>query len=76
MNYKSRTEILLAILIATGEMLRHTVMFPEVFCLDVTANTYKQKLDLFLMVVKDSNVNVCVGNTAIIPSDKRWVCMA
>ena len=66
-------EILLAISVATDDMLRHTAMFPEVLYLDVTANTNKQKRDLFLMVVKDSNGSVYVGNTTIIPSGKRRV---
>ena len=48
-------------------------MFPEIFYLDVTANTNKQKRDLFLMVVKDSNGSVYVGNTIIIPAGKRWL---
>ena len=73
MNYKDGTEILLALSVATDEMARHVQMFPEVFYLDVTANTNKQKRDLFLMVVKDADGSTYIGNATVIPSGKRWV---
>ena len=73
MNYSDGTEVLLAISVVTDDMTRHVAMFPEVFYLDVTANTNRQKRDLFLMVVKDANDNVFIGNATVIPSGKRWV---
>ena len=54
-------------------MNRPVNMFPEVFYLDVTANTNKQKRELFLMVVKDANGKAYIGNATIIPCGKRWV---
>lgn len=73
MSYKEGTEILLALSVATDDMVRHVHMFPEVFFLDVTANTNKQKRDLFIMVVKDANGQTFIGNATVIPSGKRWV---
>ena len=73
MGYKKGTEILLALSIATDEMTRHVQMFPEVFYLDVTANTNRQKRNLLLMVVKDANGETFIGNATVIPSEKRWV---
>ena len=73
MNYKDGTEILLAISLVTDDMNRHVAMFPEVMFLDVTANTNRQKRDLFLMVVKDPCGSVYIGNITFIPSGKRWV---
>ena len=55
MSFKDETEILLAISVASDDMIRSVHMFPEVFYMDVTANTKKQKRDLFLMVVKVAN---------------------
>jgi hypothetical protein len=55
LSYKDGTEILLAISISSDEMARHVHMFPEVWYMDVTANTNRQKRGLFLMVVKDPN---------------------
>ena len=73
MNCKNGTEIWLALSVATDEMARHVQMFLEVLYLDVTANTNKQKWDLFLMVVKDADGSTYIGNATVIPSGKRWV---
>jgi len=73
MNYKNGTEILLALSVSTNKMARRVQIFPEVFHLDVTANTNKQKRDLFLMVVKDAVGSANIDNATIIPSEKRWV---
>ena len=73
LNYSDGAEILLAVSIATDDMTRHVAMYPEVFYLDVTANTNKQKRDLFMMIVKDSNLQTFVGNLTVIPSGQRWV---
>ena len=47
---KDETEILLAISVASDDMIRSVHMFPEEFYMDVTANTNKQKRDLFLIL--------------------------
>lgn len=73
MSFKEGTEILLALSIASDEMIRHVNMFPEVFYMDVTANTNKQKRDVFLMVVKDACGETFVGNVTVIPSSQMWV---
>ena len=73
MNYKEGTEILLALSIASDKMTRVVHMFPEVFYMDITANTNRQKRDLFLMVVKDGNGETFIGNAIVVPSGKRWV---
>lgn len=73
MKYEGGTEILLAFSICSDEMARHLHMFPEVLFMDVTANTNKQKRDLFLAVVKDASGETFVVNATIIPSGQRWV---
>ena len=73
LNFKDGTEILLALSIASDEMVRHVNMFPEVFFMDVTANTNRQKRHLFIMVVKDANGQTFIGNATVIPSEKSWV---
>ena len=54
-------------------MARSVHMFPEVFYMDVTANTNRQKRDMFLLVVKDANGETFIGNATVIPSGQRWV---
>ena len=56
MNHTESTEILLAISLASDEMMHAVHMFPEVFYGDVTGNTNRHKIDLFLMVVKMQTV--------------------
>ena len=73
LNYNKNTEILLAISIATDDMLRHVQMFPEVMYLDTTAGTNKQHRNQFLMVVKDACGSTFIGNATVIPSEKAWV---
>jgi hypothetical protein len=68
MAYKDDTQILLALSVASDEMMRTVHMFPEVIFMDVTSGTNKQKRDLFLMVVKDGNGETYVGNVTVIPS--------
>ena len=73
MNYKDGTEILLALSVASNNLTRCIAMFPEVSYLDVIANTNRQKRDLFLMVVKDSNGQTFIRNITAIPSGQCWV---
>ena len=48
-------------------------MFPEVFFMDVTANTNRQKRELFILIVKDASGKTFIGNATVIPSGKKWV---
>ena len=73
MNFNNGTDILLALSIATDEMARHVHMFPEVFYMDVTHGTNRQKRELFLMVVKDASGEAFPGNATVVPCGKRWV---
>lgn len=66
-------EVLIALSIASDKMIRHVNMFPEVFFMDVTANTNKQKRDLFVMVVKDASGECYPANLTVIPSGQLWV---
>ena len=73
MGFKDGTDILLALSVASDEMMRHVHMFPEVFFMDVTANTNRQKRELFILVVKDASGETFIGNATVIPSGKKWV---
>ena len=73
MGFNDDTEVIIACSISSDEMLRHVHMFPEVFFVDVTANTNRQKLGLFIQVVRDTNRESHVGNVTFIPSGQAWV---
>ena len=72
MEYKSGTEILLTVSIATDEMVCAVHMFPEVFYMNTTAKTNKENRDLFSMVVKNRNGKTYIGNVTIVPSLRKW----
>ena len=67
MSCKDGTKILLALSIASDEMIRAVHMFPEVAYMDVMENTNKDGRDVFLVVGKDANRKHSFGNTTIIP---------
>ena len=73
MSMQNGKEILLSITIADDDMIRHVHMFPEVFFMDVIANTNRQKRDLFLMVVKDASGECFIGNATLLPCGQWWI---
>jgi hypothetical protein len=75
LSFTEGTEILLALSMASDEMIRHVQMFPEVWFMDVTAQTNKQNRDIFIMVVKDASRQCYAGNITVIPSGQLWVFM-
>lgn len=73
LGFRSGTKILLLLSLATDEMIRLVTAYPEVFFMDVTANTNRQKRGMFLAVVKDSSGKTYPGNITIVPSERSWV---
>ena len=73
MGYDDNTEIVLSISLASDEMIRHVHMFPEVFFIDVTANTNRQRRDLLVLVVRDATGECYPGNSTILPSGQSWI---
>ena len=73
MAMKPGTDLLLAVSIATTDMQRAVSMFPEVYFMDVIANTNRQKRNLFLLVVKDASGETHVGNLSLLPCGKTWI---
>ena len=54
-------------------MQRAVHMFPEVFHMDVIANTNRQKRDLFVLVIKDASGETNIGNASVLPCGKLWI---
>ena len=65
--------ILLALSVATDEMIRSMQMHPEVQFFDVMANVNKQKRDMFLSVLKAASGGCFIGNLTILPCQQRWI---
>ena len=75
LKFDDREKMLLLVSIATDEMMRLCMMFPEVFYMDVTNNTNTNKKDLFVLVTKDSAGKSYTTNLMLLPSGKAWVFM-
>ena len=73
LKFDNKSKLVLLLSIASDEMIRMCMMNPEVFYMDVTANTNRQKRDLFVLCVKDSLGKSYPVNITVIPSGKKWV---
>ena len=72
-SMNNHSEILLSLSIADDDMQRAVHMFPEVFYMDVIANTNRQKRDLFVLVLKDASGETNIGNASVLPCGKLWI---
>jgi hypothetical protein len=75
LSYDDGKKLMLLFSLATDEMIRLVMMYPEVIFMDVTGQTNRQKKDLFIAAIKDSVGQVFPGNITVIPSGKAWVFM-
>ena len=66
-------KILLLISISSNEMVQVVSMYPEVWFMDVTAGTNRQKTDMFMLAVRSPYGVTYPGNFTFLPSGKRWV---
>jgi hypothetical protein len=73
LKFASGSKLLLLLSIASDDMIRLVMMYPEVFFMDVTGCVNRQKRDFFLMAVKDALGRIFTGNLTTIPSGRSWV---
>ena len=66
-------DILLAISVATDEMIRSMQMFPEVQFVDTIANVNRQKRSMLVAILKHSSGKCFIGNISILPCEREWV---
>jgi hypothetical protein len=73
LRLNDEAELLMMISIATDEMIRLVTMHPEVWFMDVTHGTNRQRRDLFMLAIRTPTGETFPGNITIIPSQKRWI---
>ena len=73
LKFDDKENMVLLISIATKEMIRLCMMFPEVFFMDVAHGTNRQKRDMFVLCTKDSDGKAYTTNLTLVPSGKSWV---
>ena len=66
-------DILLALSVATDEMIRSMQMFPEIQFADTIANINKQRRTMLVAILKHSNGKCFIGNISILPCEQQWV---
>lgn len=67
------TKIILLISLSSNEMVQLVSMHPEVWFMDVTSGTNRQKNDMFLCAIRAPSGVTSPVNISFIPSGKRWV---
>ena len=72
LKWKERTEIPLALLVASDKLMCAVHMFPEVILIEITGNTNTQGCGLYLLMVKDPDSTTKIMNVTAILSNQRW----
>lgn len=73
LGFSRQSKIVLMLSIASDEMIRLVMMYPEVFFMDVTGGVNRQKRDFFLIAIKDAMGKAFTANITTIPSGRSWV---
>ena len=70
LSHGSTSKMVLLLSFSTDLMIRSIHMYPEVWFLDVTARSNKQKRNLFVLVGRKPSGNSFISNVTLIPSGK------
>lgn len=76
LTFDSKTKLVLLLSFATNEMVKRTMMYPEVYFMDCTGRANRQKRELFISVVRSPSGKCYMSNVTVIPSgDLILFCM-
>ena len=67
------TKLVLLVSYATDEMIKITMMYPEVYFMDFTGQANHHRWDLFISVIRTPEGQRYMSNVTIIPSGKPVV---
>ena len=67
------TKMLVLISLATNEMVKFMCMYPDVWYMDTTSGTNREKKDLFVVAVRSASGDTLPVNLTVIPSAQKWV---
>ena len=68
LTFDSKTKLVLLLSFATNEMVKRTMMYPEVYFMDCTRRANRQKRELFISVVRSPSGKCYMSNVTVIPS--------
>ena len=68
LTFDSKTKLVLLLSFSTDNMIKRTMMYPEVYFMDCTGRANRQKRELFISVVCSPSGNCYMSNVTVIPS--------
>jgi hypothetical protein len=68
LTFHNETKLVLLLSFSTNEMIKKTMMYPEVYFMDCTGRANRQKRELFISVVRSPNGKCYMSNVTVIPS--------
>lgn len=68
LTFDSNTKLVLLLSFSTNEMIKCTMMYPEVYFMDCTGRANRQKRELFISVVRSPAGKCFMSNVTVIPS--------
>ena len=68
LTFDSNTKLVLLLSFSTDEMIKCTMMYPEVYFMDCTGRANRQKRELFISVVCSPAGKCFMSNVTVIPS--------
>ena len=68
LTFDSNTKLVLLLSFSTDNMIKHTMMYPEVYFMDCTGRAYHQKRELFISMVHSPSRKCFMSTVTVIPS--------
>jgi hypothetical protein len=68
LTFDSKTKLVLLLSFSTDNMIKRTMMYPEVYFMDCTGRANQQKRELFISVVRSPSGNCYMSTVTVIPS--------
>ena len=68
LTFDSNTKLVLLLSFSMDDMIKRTMMYPEVYFMDCTGRANRQKRELFISVVRSPSGNCHMSNVTVIPS--------
>lgn len=68
LTFDRKTKLVLLLSFSTDDMIRRTMMYPEVYFMDCTGRANRQKRELFISVVRSPSGKCFMSNVTVIPS--------
>ena len=68
LTFDNKTKLVLLLSFSTNEMVKQTMMYPEVYFMDCTGRANRQKRELFISVVRSPMGKCYMSNVTVIPS--------